>query len=281
MVNASGVILLKKYQTKLEEAVARAEAECGDRAECQFLTGVSREIRTLNGIVGINELSPWADPTKQQRRYAALIEASCKSVLSLIDVLRLETTESGEAKFKPRPSIPDPCAARPRHDSAAVSSDVNEACIYQVLLAEVDPINVTLTSAILNVAGCKTDHVMNGRQALAKLERADFDLIIMDSQMPELDGTEATKWIRSRSDWKSSIPILLLTADATNGAEEEYLSAGASLYMTRPFKVSYFIATVACLAQYGRGIRGNRVVDGSQNGTVSWGRLLATKARDG
>jgi CheY-like chemotaxis protein len=90
---------------------------------------------------------------------------------------------------------------------------------------------------------------------LAKLDKADLDLIIMDSQMPVVNGLEATKRIRSRSDWKSRIPILSLTADATKGGEGKAAAAGADVYMTKPFKVDCLIAAVKILAQCGRALR--------------------------
>ena len=113
---------------------------------------------------------------------------------------------------------------------------------------------MTLIQAVLDVAGCETELAENGLQVLVKLEQADFDLIIMDSQMPMLDGLEATKRIRSRSDWKSLIPILSLTADASEGAEERVLSAGANVYMTKPFNFDCLIASVKSLAWRGRAL---------------------------
>ena len=63
--------------------------------------------------------------------------------------------------------------------------------------------------------------------------------------------------IRSRSDWKSRIPILSLTADATKGGEGKAAAAGADVYMTKPFKVDCLIAAVKILAQCGRALRQN------------------------
>ena len=98
-----------------------------------------------------------------------------------------------------------------------------------VLVAEDHQINVHLILAVLEAAGCETELAANGRQALAKLDKADFDLIIMDSQMPVMNGLEATKKIRSRSDWKNRIPILSLAADATEGGKGKAI-AGAPMF---------------------------------------------------
>jgi PAS domain S-box-containing protein len=123
---------------------------------------------------------------------------------------------------------------------------------YRVLVAEDNPINLKLVVALLQAAGCAVHCTQNGRQALAELELADFDLIIMDSQMPVMTGIEAIEVIRSRSDWKRFIPILSLTAHAMRGAEEYHTSAGADLYMSKPLRSDSFIGAVNRLAKQGR-----------------------------
>ena len=92
---------------------------------------------------------------------------------------------------------------------------------------------------------------------MAKLDKADFDLIIMDSQMPVMNALEATKRIWSRSDWKSRIPILSLAADATEGGKGKAIAAGADVCMTKPFKVDRLLAAAKILVQCGRMLRRN------------------------
>jgi PAS domain S-box-containing protein len=123
---------------------------------------------------------------------------------------------------------------------------------YRVLVAEDHPINLKLVVALLQAAGCKARCVQNGRQALAEFDAEDFDLVIMDSQMPVMTGIEAIAVIRSRSDWKRFIPILSLTAHAMKGAEEYHTSAGADLYMSKPLRSDCFIGAVNRLAKQGR-----------------------------
>jgi PAS domain S-box-containing protein len=123
---------------------------------------------------------------------------------------------------------------------------------YRVLVAEDNPINLKLAVALLQAAGCEAHCAQNGRQALAELDIADFDLIIMDSRMPVMTGLEAIAIIRSRSDWKRFIPILSLTAHAMKGAEEYHTSAGADLYMSKPLRSDRFIGAVNHLAKQGR-----------------------------
>ena len=241
---------MKQCQAQLERARARAKAI--HRAKSQFLKSVRHEVRILNRIMGFDHQ---LELTDRQREYSKLIQASSKSLLSLIGgVHDLKDIARGTMEVEALPFKLNVLAKSPERASAARRAMNNDACTYKVLVAEDHQINVTLILAVLDVAGCETELAENGLQVLAKLEQADFDLIIMDSQMPMLDGLEATKKIRSRADWKSRIPILSLTADASEGAEERVLSAGANVYMTKPFKVDYLIASVKSLARRGRAL---------------------------
>jgi CheY-like chemotaxis protein/HPt (histidine-containing phosphotransfer) domain-containing protein len=76
----------------------------------------------------------------------------------------------------------------------------------------------------------------NGREALEALEKSAFDCILMDVQMPEMDGIEATQHIRKLPDpVKANIPIIALTANALKGDSEKYLAAGMTDYLAKPF----------------------------------------------
>ncbi|MBI4725165.1 MAG: response regulator [Rhodomicrobium sp.] len=142
-------------------------------------------------------------------------------------------------------SMHTPAAAAPR---AAVAP-------YLILVAEDHPINLKLLLALLQAAGCETRCAENGREAVAMLDSTEFDLVVMDSQMPVMTGLEAIALIRSRTDWKRFIPILSLTANAMKGAEEIHTSAGADLYMSKPLRSDCFIGAVKDLARRGRDLR--------------------------
>ena len=184
-----GVSTLKQCQAKLEQARARAEA--ADRSKSQFLTNVNHEIRTLNGIMGFNHRPKL---TKRQKEYSKLIQASSKSLLSLFDdVLDRGNIETGMMEIEALPFKLDARDNSPASVSPAGCALENDGCTYTVLVAEDHQINVTVILAVLDAAGCETELAANGQQALAKLDKADFDLIIMDSQMPVMNGLEATK----------------------------------------------------------------------------------------
>lgn len=109
---------------------------------------------------------------------------------------------------------------------------------FRILIAEDNPVNQTLTMRLLEKRGYSTGLAENGRQVLEELERQKYDLILMDMQMPVMDGIEATRMIRSQKKdvVYRNIPIIGLTANAMKGDRELCLDAGMDDYVTKPIK---------------------------------------------
>ncbi|HEY4149111.1 MAG TPA: PAS domain S-box protein, partial [Chitinophagaceae bacterium] len=106
----------------------------------------------------------------------------------------------------------------------------------RILVAEDVELNQFLARHIMESWGFRVVVVDNGRKALQALQQEDFDLILMDIQMPEMDGIEATRHIRRLGDArKASIPIIALTANALKGDSEKYMRAGMNDYLSKPF----------------------------------------------
>ena len=112
-----------------------------------------------------------------------------------------------------------------------------------VLLAEDNPVNQKLATRLLQKMGHSVTVVENGRQALAALEKNEFDVILMDIQMPEMDGLETTAEIRERekSQDGTHIPILAMTAHAMAGDRERCLEAGMDGYVSKPINVQELV----------------------------------------
>jgi CheY-like chemotaxis protein/nitrogen-specific signal transduction histidine kinase len=104
----------------------------------------------------------------------------------------------------------------------------------KVLLVEDNEINAFMATSILDKWNCNTTIVENGQEAINILKKEDFEIILMDMQMPVLNGIEATKIIRS--DLKIKTPIIALTANAINGEDVKCLKAGMNDYLSKPFK---------------------------------------------
>ncbi len=107
----------------------------------------------------------------------------------------------------------------------------------RILVAEDNPINLELASRLLEKMGHSVLTAGNGRQALAALEHAKFDVILMDVQMPGMDGLEATRLLRQREQVTGShIPVIALTAHAMKSDRERCLSSGMDEYIAKPIR---------------------------------------------
>ena len=104
----------------------------------------------------------------------------------------------------------------------------------KILLAEDNSINQKLIKTMLEKSGHAVTVVGNGRKAVEAVESADFDVVLMDMQMPEMDGEEATRLIRALSDPKRTLPIIALTADVMVENRARYLEAGVDEVVAKP-----------------------------------------------
>ena len=118
----------------------------------------------------------------------------------------------------------------------------------RILLAEDNKINQKFAVAILEKAGHSIDVVENGLQAVDAVRRNEYDVLLMDIQMPELDGIGATRQIRALPEPKCDIPIIALTANAMTGAEKQYLEAGMDAYVSKPIQPAELFTKLADVA---------------------------------
>ena len=102
---------------------------------------------------------------------------------------------------------------------------------HQLLLVEDNPVNQLVIQRQLQAMGYAVDVVANGQEALAAIERGRYDLVLMDCQMPELDGYEATRRLRRTG---ARLPVIALTAHAIPNVRERCLAAGMDDYLAKP-----------------------------------------------
>jgi PAS domain S-box-containing protein len=115
----------------------------------------------------------------------------------------------------------------------------------KVLVAEDSPVNLKLIVRLLEKRGHSVESAGNGREILRSLERRPFDLVLMDIQMPEMDGLEATAAIReSEKTSGEHIPIIAMTAHAMKGDRERCIDAGMDAYVSKPVRAGELFETI-------------------------------------
>ncbi len=137
---------------------------------------------------------------------------------------------------------PSAAASSPSAPTAAFPSSRS----LRVLLVEDNPVSQRLAQRLLEKQGHQVIVASNGNEGISAFRRESFDLILMDVQMPELDGLSATRAIRALENGVSRrTPVLMLTANAMKGDRERCMQAGADGYLTKPLEAGQLFTTIA------------------------------------
>ncbi|SEK88467.1 response regulator [Nitrosovibrio tenuis] len=136
--------------------------------------------------------------------------------------------------------------AQPLPQTHEVQTDSPESTFIgtRVLLAEDNITNQIIAAMMLRSLGCEVDIAADGRQAIQRIDEFPYDIVFMDGEMPEMDGFEATAAIRRRSDSKSQLPVIAVTAQVMQGDKERCLLAGMNDYISKPVKHEDFAAAL-------------------------------------
>ena len=115
----------------------------------------------------------------------------------------------------------------------------------KVLIAEDSSVIQNLTKKILQIQNFKISSVKNGKQVLSKLENEDFDIILMDINMPSMDGMECAKIIRASDKPKiANIPIIAISGNAKNYSMEDFKAVGINDYIQKPLDFDLLVDLV-------------------------------------
>jgi CheY-like chemotaxis protein len=177
-------------------------------------------------MVLLTPLWPGADDNSVDRQvFAGQLTKPLRA--ARLRALLLETSNSGPAPTVAAPTSPQP-PARQTMGSA------------RVLLAEDNLVNQKVAVAMLRKLGCTTDVASNGQEAIDALGQHRYDLVLMDCQMPIIDGFEATRRIRSGASGSAAqeVPIVALTAHAMRGDREACLASGMDDYVVKPLDMA-------------------------------------------
>ncbi len=173
-----------------------------------------------------------------------------------VEELRQESADLVLAGILPKPASPStifdmiltalgqPVSAQQRPEGFGfVAGELFEFSGEAVLLVEDNPINQELANDLLTSAGLSVTVANNGRKALEWLDKATFSCVLMDVQMPEMDGLEATRRIRLDPRFKH-LPVIAMTAGAMAEEREETVKAGMNGYITKPIDVAKMFSTI-------------------------------------
>ncbi len=124
-----------------------------------------------------------------------------------------------------------------------------EKGFQKILLVEDDEINQKVVQRVLNDFSYQVDIANNGIEAISFYEKKEYDIILMDIQMPEMNGIEATRIIREKEGLFKHTPIIALTAYALEGDKERFISKGMDDYITKPINMSQLISSLHKMLQ--------------------------------
>ena len=150
----------------------------------------------------------------------------------------------------------------------------------RILLAEDNAVNRQLATRLLEKQGHAVVIAKNGLEALAAVEREDLDVVLMDVQMPEMDGLEAIRVIRSNEkESRRHLPIIILTAHVMKGDREKCIEAGADDYIPKPIEAANLFAAIERIRPHCRSV-GAREEQPTDSGVVDTAELLGKMQDD-
>ena len=137
------------------------------------------------------------------------------------------------------PFVTEPLNSSHTQPHPVASEDFTAALPWaRVLIVEDNPVNQLVAAEMVKRLGLHADVVGDGAEALAALERLPYDLVLMDCQMPVMDGFEATRRLRDRQQPTQRLPVIAMTANAIRGDRERCLEAGMDDYLPKPVRLS-------------------------------------------
>jgi CheY-like chemotaxis protein len=159
----------------------------------------------------------------------------------------MDTLAAAWARQQARPETAAGTATAPvpPPSSGPAGRPASEKRAVRILVVEDNPINQKVAVHQLEALRLQADVVGSGKEALEMLGMADYDLVLMDCSMPEMNGYDATRAIRRMAGPVAAVPIIAMTADAVTGARERCLEAGMNDYVSKPVTLEHLERTIA------------------------------------
>ncbi|NOX83738.1 MAG: response regulator [Alphaproteobacteria bacterium] len=153
-------------------------------------------------------------------------------------------------------------------DEEAAAEGAPVARSMRILAADDHPVNQQVLKLFLASLGHETVMVENGQLAVEAMDSHSFDAIIMDIEMPVMDGIAATKAIRARASVDRDIPIIAVTAHALSGDREKYLDAGMNDYVSKPFNQEELQAALARVVEGGAYVQADAAIESDESAPI-------------
>jgi CheY-like chemotaxis protein len=205
-----------------------------------LISKTSREINTsVNSILGMANLLKDSELNNEQLRNTNAIIKSGEKLLQNTKVIFEGGTNRNNILINNLTMGDESINKRPKHP---VSPEFANMFPVKILIAEDDTINQHLAVKMLNKLGYHPDIVSDGKEALEVVSEKQYDIILMDGLMPEMDGFEATKMIRLCLETQ---PIIIaLTASTMYGDRERCIQAGMDDYLSKPIDINHLAAII-------------------------------------
>lgn len=196
-----------------------------------LLTQLSHDMRTpMNGVIGMTSMLETTPLTNEQQDYMESIKRSSEDLIDALDET-LRTAGITHAEAEPQ----TPKKASQHTYSGKMSPEFAQHFPLKILVAEDDEMNQQMALMLLKRLGYDADCANNGKEVLEIVSEDKYDVILMDVQMPEMDGLEATRMIRL---CLNEQPVIIaMTANAMDGDREACLKAGMEDYLAKPVNV--------------------------------------------
>lgn len=224
-------LIFKNYQAEAEikSALQFSTKTKGDDFITKeiFLMGISHEIRTpLNSIIGFANLLLKNATGEKELEYLHAVKKSGEKIQVLMEnLIAVSESSTTNADFKST-----------AEQAEYKKINFSELKKLKILLVEDDYLNLKLITHLFSDYGIKPDLAENGKIAVDAMQKKEYDLILMDMEMPVMDGYEATSYIRKTL--KSRVPIIAMTAHAMPGERERCLQHGMNDYLSKPVNVN-------------------------------------------
>jgi CheY-like chemotaxis protein len=170
-----------------------------------------------------------------------IAETSCETVETQDQLCEAETTETGYNQVQDPKEADRQLLRKTIENLPQFDVQIGQQHPLRILLAEDSLVNLKITLWFLKKLGYHADVAFNGIEAIDALRRQSYDVILMDAEMPEMDGREATMAIRNIFSANQQPRIIAMTANTSQGDLESFLSIGMNDYVTKPLELENMV----------------------------------------